>query len=128
MRSCWQWRWRSERSDSQPLGGKDGRCVAADVSSLHSGFPGPPADPWNFSPPRHLHTEQAGATGTSASLARLGGPALSKQRRGKLGLGPDLLSCSNSLTKDGEGSTERSCLDKSLNEYAQSQFECSYSF
>lgn len=38
------------------------------------------------------------------------------------GLVPDPLSCSNSLTKDGVGSTERSCLDKSLNEWAHNQF------
>lgn len=102
--------------------------AAADVSSLHSGFPGPPADLWNFSPPRHLHTEQAGANGTSASPARPGGPALSKQQPGQLRHGPDPLSCSSSLAKDGDSSTERSCLDKSLIEWAQNQFEffCTY--
>lgn len=38
------------------------------------------------------------------------------------GLVPDPLSCSDSLTKDGVGSTERSCLGKSLNEWAHNQF------
>lgn len=62
---------------------QDGCCAAADVSGLHSSSPAS-ADLWNFSPPRHLHTEQAGATGTSAHPARPGGPALSKQQPGQL--------------------------------------------
>lgn len=37
------------------------------------------------------------------------------------GLVPDPPSSSDSLTKDGEGSTERSCLDRSPNEWAHNQ-------
>lgn len=49
-------------------------------------------------------------------------PEQTAARDAEGGLVPDALLCSNSLTKDGVGSTERSCLDKSMNEWAQNQF------
>lgn len=47
-------------------------------------FSWPPEYLWNFSPPCHLHTEQAEAIGTSAHPTHPGGPALSKQQPGQL--------------------------------------------